>query len=493
MSHRVSLPLVTPLDGSLPAWEAFRRLAHLPGVVFLDSAAQEPARGRYSYIVGAPFETIRARGGSVEVVRPASPDLNERGEVPVAAGELDPFRTLASRLAAWRTAEVPGLPPFQGGAIGVFGYGLSRSVERLPPPRRDDLPTPDLAVELADWVVAHDHSLGTAVLVAQGFPGLSDSEREARARQRTEEILALLAAPPRPHAPLRSPALEREKMAPSFEVPGHPQVLSNFTPQGYVNAVAAGIEAIRAGDLFQVNLSQRLLHALEEPPLEIYRKLRERNPAPYAGYMDLGEATILSSSPEQFLSLSGPEVITRPIKGTRPRGYTPEADSYGSEALRESEKDRAENVMIVDLLRNDLSRVCRPGTVLVPRLFELERHPTVHHLVSEVRGVLKEGLGAVDLLRATFPGGSVTGAPKVRAMEIIAELEPTARGPYCGSLGWIAFHGGMGLNILIRTLTASRGWLQLPVGGGVVALSNPEVEYQETLHKAAGMLRALQE
>ena len=184
-------------------------------------------------------------------------------------------------------------------------------------------------------------------------------------------------------------------------------------------------------------------------------------------------------------------VITRPIKGTRPRGYTARDDSYQGPALFESEKDRAENVMIVDLMRNDLSRIADPGSITVPRLFEIERHPTVYHLVSEVRARLRPGLGAFDLLGATFPGGSITGAPKVRAMEIIAELEPTRRGAYCGSMGWISFDGGMSTSILIRTATLARGWIQLPVGGGIVAQSRPEAEYQETLNKAEGMLRAL--
>jgi para-aminobenzoate synthetase component 1 len=200
---------------------------------------------------------------------------------------------------------------------------------------------------------------------------------------------------------------------------------------------------------------------------------------------------LASASPEQFLSVAGSHVITRPIKGTRPRGSTPEEDSLQRRSLYESEKDRAENVMIVDLLRNDLSRVARPHTVKVPRLFEVETHPTVHHLVSEVAAELVAGAGPVDLLRAAFPGGSITGAPKVRAMEIIQELEPHARGFYCGSLGWISFHGGMELSVLIRTMTLSHGWVQLPVGGGVVAKSDPEAEYQETLDKAEGMLRAL--
>jgi len=286
-------------------------------------------------------------------------------------------------------------------------------------------------------------------------------------------------------------ALSRSDLAPCWPVDGKDGLLSNFRRDDYVDAVKRSIEYVHAGDIFQVNISQRLLFPVRTSPLEFYLRLRSTNPAPFAAYFDTGDHVIASSSPEQFLALEGDEVVTRPIKGTRSRGYSAEEDIYRRDDLLQSEKDRSENVMIVDLLRNDLSRVCRPGTVTVPRLFEAERYSTVHHLVSEVRGRLRPGNDAIDLLRASFPGGSITGAPKVRAMEIIAELEPTARGPYCGSLGWISYHGDMGSNILIRTVTAARGWLQFPVGGGIVADSNAKAEYKETMDKAAGIVRAL--
>jgi para-aminobenzoate synthetase component 1 len=222
----------------------------------------------------------------------------------------------------------------------------------------------------------------------------------------------------------------------------------------------------------------------------LYHRLRQRNPAPFAGYFDLGEFQIVSASPERFVQVLDGWVETRPIKGTRQRGDQRPADNDHATRLQASEKDRAENVMIVDLLRNDLSRVCRPDSVQVTELCSLERYQFVQHLVSAVRGRLREGRGCVDLIRAAFPGGSVTGAPKVRAMEIIAELEPTARGPYCGCLGYLGFDGSMDLSILIRTVTAGRGWWQAPVGGGIVAQSEPEAEYEETWQKAEGLLRA---
>jgi para-aminobenzoate synthetase component 1 len=270
-----------------------------------------------------------------------------------------------------------------------------------------------------------------------------------------------------------------------------PGLLSNFSRAAYLSAVQRVIEYIRAGDCFQVNLAQRLLYPAAEPPFEYYLRLRSCNPANFGCYFDLGDFTIASASPERFLRVDKGEVETRPIKGTRPRGATPAEDQSRIQELEQSAKDRAENVMIVDLLRNDLGRVCQYGSVRVPAVCRLESYRFVHHLVSEVRGRLWPGLGPVDLLRAAFPGGSVTGAPKIRAMEIIAELESAARGPYCGCLGYLGFDGAMDTNILIRTLILGRGWIQLPVGGGIVADSVPEREYDETWYKAEGLVRSL--
>jgi para-aminobenzoate synthetase component 1 len=255
--------------------------------------------------------------------------------------------------------------------------------------------------------------------------------------------------------------------------------------------VQRAIDYIHAGDVFQVNLSQRLLHPARSSAVDLYCRLRERNPAPFAGFLNGGDWQIASASPERFVRVIDGRVETRPIKGTRRRARRPEADLFAGDDLRTSDKDRAENVMIVDLLRNDLSRTCQPQSVRVSQLCGLESYEYVQHLVSVVEAMLREDRTPLDLLRASFPGGSVTGAPKIRAMEIIAQLEPTARGAYCGSLGYIGLDGQMDSSILIRTMTAARGWWQLPVGGGIVARSNPRDEYEETWHKAAGMLRAL--
>ena len=280
-------------------------------------------------------------------------------------------------------------------------------------------------------------------------------------------------------------------MAPQHPVSSRFNVTSDFTADDYHSAVQAAVEYIHAGDIFQVNLSQRLLHPALDDATELYLRLRERNAAPFAAYFDAGKFKICSASPERFLSIRDRQVETRPIKGTRNRSASPEADLFAGDELRCSEKDRAENVMIVDLLRNDLSRICKPDSVHVAELCSLETYAYVQHLVSTVKGTLTPEMTLTDPIRAAFPGGSITGAPKVRAMEIIAELEPTARGAYCGALGYLGFDGSADSSILIRTITAGCGWWQLPVGGGIVAASHPRSEYEETWHKAEGLLRAL--
>ncbi len=270
-----------------------------------------------------------------------------------------------------------------------------------------------------------------------------------------------------------------------------PGLSSNFSRAEYLATVERTIEYIRAGDVFQVNLAQRLLYPAEGSAVRLYQRLRERNPATFGGYFALGAFQICSASPERFVRALKGEVETRPIKGTRSRTLGPEADLFAGDELQASVKDQAENVMIVDLLRNDLSRVCLAESIRVTQLCQLERYEFVQHLVSAVCGTLRPGLTAIDLLRAAFPGGSITGAPKIRAQQIIAELEGVARGAYCGSLGYLGFDGTLDTSILIRTITAGGGWWQFPVGGGIVSQSVPEREYEETWLKAEGLLRAL--
>jgi len=464
-------PLVEELRPLPSEEELFLRLARRPHCLFLDSAMKAPGVGRYSFLGADPFAYFE-----------------------FAADQADCLGILAGTLAQYRAAGVRGLPPFQGGAAGLLSYDLGRQLETLPRPSIDEFHVPALAVGFYDVVIALDHHQGRGWIVSQGFPELDPAARHQRAARRLSEVRSWLSEPPPGTPPSRHPTMApitADQLAPQFAVGNRDGLTSNLSAQGYLRAVGRAIEYVYAGDVFQVNLAQRLLCPAGDDSVDLYLRLRRRNPAPQAGYFDLGDFQIASASPERFLKVDEGSVETRPIKGTRPRTAQAEADRSAAAELQSSEKDRAENVMIVDLLRNDLSKVCRAESVHVDRLCGLEVSAYVQHLVSVIRGRLRVGLGPIDLVKASFPGGSVTGAPKIRAMEIIAELEPTARGPYCGSLGYLGFDGSMDLSILIRTMTAGRGWWQFPVGGGIVAQSDPRQEYQETWDKAEGLLRAL--
>lgn len=462
--HALVEELCPPPD----AEQAFSRLRGLPHCLWLDSALRHPTLGRYSFLTADPFDYIE-----------------------LAASNRVAFDELARRTAEFQAPTAPELPPFQGGAAGLFSYDLAHQLERLPAPRCDEFQIPALAVGLYDVVLAWDHVQNRAWLVSQGFPH-KPGQRGRRAAERLAQFREWLSRPPRPgRRPAALPPLAGDELAPQFAVSDVPELTSNFSRAGYLQAVQRAVEYIAAGDIFQVNLSQRLLHPAHDDATDLYLRLRRRNAATFAGFFDLGEFQIASASPERFLQVHDRQVEARPIKGTRRRTRLAEADLFAGDELQTSEKDRAENVMIVDLLRNDLARVCHPDSVRVTQLCGLEMYEFVQHLVSAVRGTLADDRQPLDLLRAAFPGGSVTGAPKLRAMEIIAELEPTARGAYCGGLGYLGFDGALDTNILIRTITAGRGWWQFPVGGGIVAQSVPELEYAETWHKAEGLLRSL--
>ena len=466
-------PLVERLTPVPNPQEVFLRLSRLPHCIFLDSALRHSVLGRYSFVAADPFDYL-------ELPPEGSNCLDE----------------LTRRMAAGCATAVPGVPPFQGGAAGLFSYDLGRQLEELPRPAIDEFCVPALAVGFYDVVVAFDHVRNEAWIVSQGLPEVDPAARIRRAEKRLATFRDRLAASPA-DGPIaarqsRSPPIRLDQLAPQYPVREPRGLTSNFSEADYLQAIHRAIEYIFAGDVFQVNLAQRLLYPAADDSVSLYLRLRSRNPAPFAAYFDLGDFQVVSASPERFLRVADGLVETRPIKGTRPRTDQPEADLLATDELRRSEKDRAENVMIVDLLRNDLSRVCRADSVRVSQLCQVETYQYVHHLVSAVHGRLREGQSAVDLLRAAFPGGSITGAPKVRAMEIIAELEPTARGAYCGSLGYLGFDGSLDLNILIRTITAGRGWWQAPVGGGIIAQSVPQREYEETWQKAEGLLRALE-
>jgi para-aminobenzoate synthetase component 1 len=455
-------------------------LANLPQCILFDSARQQAELGRYSFLAADPFEFIR---------------LNMPEAAAASAAHGGVFAMLAARFAPYITASVPDLPPFQGGLAGLFGYDLNRTLERIAAPRFDEFSVPVLAVGLYDIVLAWDHISGKAWIISQGWPERDTEKRRERAAARLgwlKELISGRRAGISANTYISAPRVAATDLCAPYSPIAGSALLSNLSRANYLAMVEQAIEYICAGDVFQVNLAQRLLHPALDESLALYLRMRRRNPATFAAYFDLGAFQIASASPERFLKVADRDVEARPIKGTRRRSSWPEADLFAGDELMHSEKDRAENVMIVDLLRNDLSRVCTSGSVRVTGLCRLETYEFVQHLVSVVAGKLQPGKTAFDLLAASFPGGSVTGAPKVRAMQIIAELEPTARGPYCGSLGYLSFDGSMDTSILIHTITAGRGWWQLQVGGGIVAQSDPLREYEETWHKAEGLLRALE-
>ena len=437
--------------------EAFR---DLPGLALLESA--RPGRNaRWTYLTADPVAVL---------------------ESPASGG--DPF-AVARRLVARLDPSPPGdddAPPFLGGLVGFLGYDLGHALERLPSIALDDQGLPPMRLALHDWVVAWDRRTGVAWLAGRAV----DGDARALAR-RLDEVHARVTAPA-----VSGPTTDDVEDAPlAFR--------SGLSRAEY----EAGVERVRghiaAGDIYQANLTRRLETPFGGDPWDRYRRLRTGDPSLFSAYLDLGRSpetgrprAVLSASPEPFLSLDASGIVaTDPIKGTRRRGRDRAEDRALARELLTSAKDRAENVMIVDVLRNDLGRVCLPGTVRVPRLCRLERTAAVQHLVSTVTGQLKPRRDAFDLLAASFPGGSITGAPKIRAMEILEALEPVRRGPYTGALGWIGPDGAMQTSILIRTFVADGRRLTLHVGGGITWGSDPAAEWEETVAKARGPLSAI--
>ena len=443
---------------------AFAAWADDPHVVWLDSAARDDQRSRYSYICADPFRIIEANGRSVTVDgQPA---------------EGSPFDVLERELALYRGAAKAPVP-FAGGAVGFLGYELGAWLERLPQRHPPDLGMPDMVAGLYDVVLAFDARSQNCWLISTGYPERNGARRRRAAARADTAMQRLNNACPVP-AP-RNAVIWRAEIGRA----------------DYDTKIRRLLDYIRAGDIFQANFTMRYL--ADRPPglraPDAYLSLRNASPAPFAAYLACGpRLSIASASPERFLQLDRDgRIETRPIKGTRPRHAYPLVDYVAARDLEASAKDRAENLMIVDLMRNDIGRVARLGSVGVPTLFGLESFASVHHLVSVVEGTLRPGLGPVDLLRATFPGGSVTGAPKVRAMEIIDELEVARRGPYCGTIAWIGFDGAMDSSIVIRTIMLTPDRLACHAGGGIVADSVPAEEYEELRTKALPLLRALGE
>ena len=461
--------VVEPLDLRLPLESAVVSFAHARDPAILESSLGHEAYGRYSIFACDPLDDF---------------ELGSRSRVC-------PFRALASRAATYpRTAEFPEGVPFAGGWIGFFTYEAGLTVERIPSRRLQPARSfaraeacgsgfaiPSAGFRLYDAAAIHDHRSGRWYLAAIDWPK-PIAERRPPAAARLAALRSRLTSA----AQLELTELDR----PSAREP-----TPNMSREAYFAKVTRAKRYIEAGDIYQVNLTQRFTTRTDASPLDLYRRLRAASPSSHAALLPWGEAVILSSSPELFLQLRGGHVVTRPIKGTRPRVGDPGIDAANRRELAESEKDRAELTMIIDLLRNDLGRVCAAGSVRVTEAGSIEEHPTVFHRVATIEGDVEDGRTFVDLLRAASPGGSVTGAPKIRAMQIIEELEPTRRGVYCGSIGMIGLDGSMTLSVAIRTMVQVGPEVHVHAGGAIVADSTAEEEFDEILAKARGMLQAL--
>jgi anthranilate synthase component 1 len=466
--------VLADLDTPLSVYDRLRGDAQS---FLLESAEHGERWGRYSFVGLDPLFTVRSRGGITTVEGPVPVEL------PDGAGLLD---TLAALLAALHAPPVAGVP-LHGGAVGYLGFDVVREVERLPETVIDDLGLADAVLMFPRHVVALDHLRQTMTVVTNVVTlGLSPAElAEAYpvALSANEEVVARLSSGRPATRPLPPPGpIAREDL---------PEVTTSMPDGAYVEAVLRIKEHIAAGDTFQTVLSQRFSVATDVDPFDLYRVLRVINPSPYLYLIDTGEAHIIGSSPEALVQVHGGVVETWPIAGTRRRGADAEEDHRLAQELLADTKERAEHVMLVDLARNDLGRVCRAGTVSVDQLMEVERYSHVMHLVSSVSGELREGVGPVDVLRATFPAGTVSGAPKVRALELIDELEPTRRGPYAGAVGYLDLAGNMDTCITIRTVVLHRGIAHVQAGAGIVADSDPASEERETRDKASAVLAAI--
>ncbi len=466
--------------GPLTPTEAFARIRDGRWAFLLESAGGTDQTGRYSFLGSRPALIFTSRRHQITLE-------STEGTRSVDGHPLDVLRGLLAReaVAPDVAAQNSGvLPPFIGGAVGYFGYGFARVLERLPSSAPDDLGLPDCVLLFVDTVVAFDHHAGSITIVATPRRDLLRDEGPEKAYARALERIELFEER-LSHAP---PAADRDRR--------RPRTLgiraATHTRETYRAMVAQAQRYIAAGDIYQANLSHRFTADLgDRDPWDLYLSLRQINPSPFAAYLELDGLTLVSSSPERLVRLRGREADTRPIAGTRPRGRTPQAERGMRADLVSNVKERAEHLMLVDLERNDLGRVCHYGSVWVDEFMAVETYSHVHHIVSNVRGRLRPDRDALDLLAAMFPGGTITGVPKIRCIEIIDELEPVARGPYSGSIGYLDLTGGLDLNIIIRTFLVAGRTVHIQVGAGIVADSNSDREYDETLHKAEALLAAL--
>ncbi|MGH7231097.1 MAG: anthranilate synthase component I family protein [Nitrospiraceae bacterium] len=473
-------PLVfsSPLSNRTP-YDLYRRLV-LPGrpSFLLESGKGGEAIGRYSFFGCDPYLTLSGKADRYE--------LKTRDGTVVQPG--DPYAALAGLLRGARLPRPEGLPPFWGGAVGFFSYDTVRQFEDLPTLATDDLELPDMQFIFVDLLAAIDHS--THMLHLMFSPPLErwvGESREKLYREGCDRLAEL-------EARLSVPCSRPDRVLPAGQI----RITPNQSPDRYMEQVEFCQNFIRSGDIYQANLSHRFtIDSIDGRDLtvstaeDLYRRLRTVNPSPFSALLALDQVCLISSSPERLVRLEGTRVDTRPIAGTRPRGRTFTEDRHLSDELLANAKERAEHLMLVDLERNDLGRVCRYGSVQVDEFMVVERYSHVSHIVSNITGELREGLDGFDVIPAVFPGGTITGVPKIRCMEIIEGLEPVRRGPYTGSLGYVSWSGDLDLNIIIRTLVLAGGRGYLQVGAGIVADSDPYREYQETLWKAEGLFNAL--
>lgn len=440
----------------------------------LESCRYSPKTGRFSFIGAEPFLIFKSKGSGIQIIRDAKTEV-------IAGNPIDALRSLLNK---YSSLKVPGITGFTGGAVGYFAYDCSSLFERLPKRAKDDLGLPDMFFMFVDTAVVFDHLENKVSVVSNIYPDKPVDKAYDEAAERIERFESSLRGSPE-NSGLAAARNDEHKVS---------RLQSTFTKSGFESIVRRAKEYIAAGDIYQANLSQRFCIDIGRiDPLVLYEHLSGINPSPFACYLDLGELKIVSSSPERLLRVEDGFVQTRPIAGTRPRGKTPSEDLALSCELILSDKERAEHIMLVDLERNDLGRVCEYGSVKVNELMVLEDYSHVIHIVSNVVGSLKYGKDRFDLIAAAFPGGTITGCPKIRCMEIIDELEPVARNIYTGSVGHLDFNGDMDLNIAIRTLVIKGQKAYAQVGAGIVADSDPEREYYETLYKAEALFKAVGE
>lgn len=454
---------------------AFKKIGDSPYAFLLESVEGGEQVARFSFLGADPFLVFTSKGRGVAVEEAGAIKIRELRE------NEDPLTVLKELMGRYRWSADESLPRLAGGAVGYIGYDTVRFFEKLPEHTDDDLDLPDCFFVFTDTLLIFDHVRHRIKVLSHALANGDPDQAYDRAISRIEALIGRLRAP----APAPGPEVRKSSPAPL-------SITSNVSRGQFLQAVLAAKEHIIAGDAIQIVLSQRLSIEVEADPFDIYRALRSLNPSPYMYYLSYGGLKLVGSSPEILVTEERGRVTTRPIAGTRPRGADPSADHALEAELLADVKERAEHIMLVDLGRNDIGRVCRPGSVQVDQLMGIERYSHVMHIVSNVVGELAPGYDQFDVLRACFPAGTVSGAPKIRAMEIIEELEPTRRGPYAGAMGYFSFSGDMDTCITIRTIVIKDGCAHIQVGAGIVADSVPESEFDETMNKARALVRAIE-